>query len=171
MRLRNARESDVAPLLAIIDAYAQRGLLLPRSEASLRSRLADFIVAEHDGEVVGCGALTALGPGVGEVRTLAVREDQAGKGIGHRIVERLLELAGERGFAEVLSLTRRVSFFAALGFEITKRERFLDKLAADCQACPFNSNCDETAMVRPPLRAAAAVMRPRAVKSLNKGAA
>lgn len=171
MRLRSARESDIAPLFSIIDAYAKRGLLLPRTEESLRARLADFIVAEVDGEVVGCGALTALSPGVGEVRTLAVREDQAGKGIGHKLVERLLEIAGERDFAEVLSLTRRVSFFAGLGFEVTKRERFLDKLAADCKACPFNDNCDETAMVRPPLRAAAAIMRPSAVKSLNKGAA
>ncbi len=171
MQLRKARPSDVAPLLAIIDAYAKRGLLLPRSEESLRSRLDDFLVAEVAGEVVGCGALTALGPGVGEVRTLAVREDQAGKGIGHKLVERLLEIAGDRGFAEVLSLTRRVSFFANLGFEVTRRERFLDKLAADCQACPFNSNCDETAMVRPPLRATAAVVPPRLVTSLDKGAA
>src|SRR4029077_8580313 len=97
VRLRKARKSDVAPLLALINGYAQRGLLLERSEDSLRGRLADFLVAEDEGQVVGCGALTALGPGLGEVRSLAVREDKAGHGLGRRIVERLVEQAAGRG--------------------------------------------------------------------------
>ena len=150
MRLRNAHEADVAPLLGLINAYADRGLLLPRTAASLRARLADFVVAEEAGELVACGALTALGPGLGEVRSLAVRVDQASKGLGHQVVEQLLECARDRGFREVLALTRRVSFFEALGFAVARRERFLDKLAADCRACPMNLCCDETAMVRGP---------------------
>jgi amino-acid N-acetyltransferase len=151
VRLRKAREADVAPLLALINGYADRGLLLRRSEESLRSRLEDFTLAVgRDGEVIGCGALTVLGPGLGEVRSLAVREDHAGRGIGRRIVEHLLDEAGRRGFDEVLALTRRSSFFEALGFSVTRRERFLDKLLVDCKACPLNLCCDETAMVRVP---------------------
>jgi amino-acid N-acetyltransferase len=83
------------------------------------------------------------------VRSLAVREEKAGKGIGRAIVERLFSWAGERGFVEVLALTRRVPFFESLGFHVTRRERFLEKLATDCQACPLNLCCDETAVVRP----------------------
>jgi len=151
VRLRKAREGDVAALLALVNGYADRGLLLRRSEESLRSRLEDFTVAVGpDGAVIGCGALTVLGPGLGEVRSLAVREDQAGRGVGSAIVERLLQEAGERGFDEVLALTRRPSFFEALGFTVTRRERFLDKLVVDCKACPMNLCCDETAMVRTP---------------------
>jgi N-acetylglutamate synthase-like GNAT family acetyltransferase len=149
VRLRKAREEDVAPLLALINGYADRGLLLRRSEESLRARLDDLTVAVDDGgQVVGCGALTVLGPGLGEVRSLAVREDQTGRGLGHRIVEHLVEQASQRGFDEVLALTRRPSFFEALGFSVTRRERFLDKLMVDCKACPMNLCCDETAMVR-----------------------
>jgi N-acetylglutamate synthase-like GNAT family acetyltransferase len=156
VRLRRAREEDVAPLLALINGYADRGMLLRRSEESLRSRLEDFTVAVGPGgEVVGCGALTVLGPGLGEVRSLAVREDHAGRGIGRSIVEHLLDEAGRRGFDEVLALTRRPSFFEALGFSVTRRERFLDKLMVDCKACPMNLCCDETAMVRVPPGAAA----------------
>jgi len=151
VRLRKAREADVAPLLALINGYADRGLLLRRSEESLRAQLDDFTVAVGaDDEVIGCGALTVLGPGLGEVRSLAVREDQTGRGVGHRIVEHLLDEAGRRGFDEVLALTRRPSFFEALGFSVTRRERFLDKLMVDCKACPLNLCCDETAMVRVP---------------------
>jgi amino-acid N-acetyltransferase len=148
--LRKARDADVRPLLALINGFADRGMLLGRSEASLCERLADFVLAEVGGEIVGCGALSALGPGLGEVRSLAVREDQAGRGLGSAIVERLVAEAAERGFREVLALTRRTSFFATLGFELTQRERFLDKLRADCAACPLNACCDETAMVRRP---------------------
>ena len=149
-QLRRARERDVPALLALINGYADRNLLLKRTEDSLRARLADFVVAtSRGGEIVGCGALTELGPGLGEVRSLAVREDHAGHGLGGRLVERLLEDAARRGFGQVLALTRRVAFFESLGFTVTQRERFLEKLAADCAACPMNLCCDETAVVRP----------------------
>jgi len=155
VRLRDAEERDVVPLLALINGYADRGMLLRRTEESLRRALPDFLVAtmpsaSGDEEIVGCAALTMLGPSLGEVRSLAVRPDQAGKGLGRRIVEHLLVEARERGFAEVLALTRRSSFFDALGFAITRRERFIDKLMVDCGACPLNLCCDEMAMVRPP---------------------
>ena len=155
MRLRDAEERDVAPLLALINGYADRGMLLRRTEESLRQALPDFVVATMAGpsgeeEIVGCGALSMLGPALGEVRSLAVHPDMTGQGLGRRIVEHLLVQARDRGFAEVLALTRRSSFFDALGFEITRRERFIDKLMVDCGACPLNLCCDEIAMVRPP---------------------
>ena len=145
----------MVPLLALINGYADRGMLLRRTEESLRAALRDFTVAVArtaggGEEIVGCGALTMLGPALGEVRSLAVRPDHAGKGLGRRIVEHLLVEARARGFAEVLALTRRSSFFEALGFEVTRRERFIDKLMVDCGACPLNVCCDEIAMVRPP---------------------
>jgi amino-acid N-acetyltransferase len=145
----------MAPLLALINGYADRGMLLRRTEESLRLALPDFVVAtvtsaSGEEEIAGCGALTMLGPSLGEVRSLAVRPDLAGKGLGRRIVEHLLLQARERGFAEVLALTRRSSFFDALGFEVTRRERFIDKLMVDCGACPLNLCCDEIAMVRAP---------------------
>jgi amino-acid N-acetyltransferase len=149
LQLRPATEADVAPLLALINGYADRGQLLRRTEESLRARLSDFVVAESEEVgIAGCGALTELGPGLGEVRSLAVREDQAGRGLGRRIVERLMRDAAQRGFAQVLALTRRVPFFEALGFAATERERFLEKLQADCAACPMNLCCDETALVK-----------------------
>jgi amino-acid N-acetyltransferase len=154
VRLREATEADVAPLLALINGYADRDMLLRRTEESLRKALPDFLVAvvpEGGRErVIGCGALTTLGPSLGEVRSLAVEPGHAGRGLGRKIVERLLERARDRGYAEVLALTRRTSFFEALGFAVARRERFLDKLIVDCKACPLNLCCDEVAMVRPP---------------------
>jgi len=148
--LRKAEERDVEALLTLINSYADRNMLLRRTEESLRSRLDDFVVAvSSQGAILGCGALTELAPGLGEVRSLAVREDQTGHGLGRRLVEGLMEDAARRGFGQVLALTRRVPFFESLGFSVTQRERFLEKLAADCAACPMNLCCDETAVVKP----------------------
>jgi amino-acid N-acetyltransferase len=149
--LRGARPRDLQALLRLIEGYAERGLLLWRSEASLRASLADFVVAAAaapGGEtILGCGALARLGPGLGEVRSLAVRADAAGQGVGRTIVARLLGIAWRRGLGEVLALTRRPSFFEALGFQVTRRERFPAKLRADCASCRRNLCCDEIAMV------------------------
>ncbi len=151
--LRKAAPGDVAGLLSLINGYASRGQLLPRTAESLQARLDDFRVAvDERGGVLGCAALTPLGPGIGEVRSLAVAPEHAGRGLGRALVIALLEEAAGRGFEQVLALTRRVSFFEALGFAPTRRENYLDKLMVDCQACPKNLCCDETAMVRSPAR-------------------
>jgi amino-acid N-acetyltransferase len=148
--VRAAQPHDVQALLGLINGYAERDLLLPRSEASLLASLCDFVVAvapTPDGEaVMGCAALVRLGPGLGEIRSLAVRADAAGQGVGHTIVRRLLGNAPERGFVEILALTRRPSFFAALGFLATRRERFPAKLLTDCGSCRRDFRCDEIAM-------------------------
>jgi argininosuccinate synthase len=137
-------------LVALVGLHAARDLLLPRSEESLRAALGDFSIASVGGELVGCAALAALGPGLGEIRTLAVHPDHEGQGIGHALVVKLVADAENRGFREVLVLSRRVSLFLRLGFRIADRTRFLDKLEADCRTCPHHEACDETALVRPP---------------------
>ena len=152
MQLRKATPRDVGAIVSLIGAFATRGLVLPRSEASVGQRLGDFSVAVDDGVLVGCAALSELGPGLGEIRSFAVREDRAGQGIGGALVARLLAEAEERSFREVLVLTRRVSLFERLGFRVTDRTRFLDKLEADCRSCPHHDACDETALVRLPGR-------------------
>lgn len=172
MHLRKAQDADVPALLDLINGYARRNLLLPRTESSLLARLGDFLVAETNGELVGCGALSPLGPGLGEVRSLAVRADHAGHGLGSRIVRALMDRAVEQGLLEVLSLTRHLSLFASLGFTVTRRERFLDKLAADCAACPMSSRCDETALLWEPQGTRAFEMKvARDQRSPREGAA
>ena len=160
LRLRKAREEDVPALAGLIGRYADQGLLLRRSAESIASGLADFTIAEDEGEIVGCGALMSLGgPRLGEIRSLAVREDRTGQGIGRRIVEALVSEAPSRGFSDLLALTKRVGFFELLGFTVTQRELFLDKLMVDCCTCPLNVCCGETALTRPVVPAEASEPR------------
>jgi amino-acid N-acetyltransferase len=149
--LRHAAPADAGALYDLISGYAARGLLLWRSENSLRRHLAEFVVAVErtgsDESVVGCGALALLSPRLGEVRSLAVRSSATGRGVGRHIVNRLLQWAHMSGLRQVLALTRRPRFFGALGFVVTGRVRFPEKLEADCASCAMRSHCDEVAMV------------------------
>jgi amino-acid N-acetyltransferase len=77
----------------------------------------EFVVAEVDGEVVGCGALHVLWEDIAEVRTVAVVEQMHGKGVGHLILENILARAKEVGVKKVFCLTFETKFFGSHGFK------------------------------------------------------
>jgi amino-acid N-acetyltransferase len=76
----------------------------------------EFVIAEVDGEPVGCGALHVLWADLAEVRTLAVEPRARGTGVGHALIEALIERARAVGVDRVFCLTFEVEFFAAHGF-------------------------------------------------------
>ncbi|KAB8144031.1 GNAT family N-acetyltransferase [Chloroflexia bacterium SDU3-3] len=145
--VRTPAEADVTALTAIVNENARLGHLLPRSEASIRASLPDWLIAEVDGTVVGCASLLIMGQQLVEVRSLAVLPAYRSYGIGAKIVRTLIDQARRRGYATVFALTRAVPFFLKLGFTITEKERFPEKVWRDCAICPLQARCDETAVV------------------------
>jgi amino-acid N-acetyltransferase len=69
-----------------------------------------------DATVGGCGALHVMWEDLAEIRTVAVREDCQGLGIGHAIVDTLLRRARAVGVSRVFCLTFAVEFFGQHGF-------------------------------------------------------
>jgi len=132
---------------ALIDRYAAEDRMLERSEAFLRANLADFLVAEDGGTFAGCGALAALTQDLGEVRSLAVAPEAAGKGVGKAIVLACVERARERGLQRVFALTLVPDFFTKCGFTLTSLGRLPEKSASECPVCPKRFACDEHAML------------------------
>ena len=114
--IRSAKTSDVKKIRAIIDTYAVERKLLSKETVTLFESVQEFIVAEVDGEVVGCGALHVLWEDIAEVRTVAVVGKMHGKGIGHLILESILAKAKEVGVKKVFCLTFETKFFAKHGF-------------------------------------------------------
>ncbi|WP_202421651.1 amino-acid N-acetyltransferase [Gordonia sp. SID5947] len=113
--IRRARTSDVPRIKELIDQYAGR-ILLEKNLVTLYEAVQEFWVADLDGVVVGCGALHVLWADLGEVRTVAVDTGYAGRGVGHRIVARLMDMARELQLSRVFVLTFETSFFARHGF-------------------------------------------------------
>jgi amino-acid N-acetyltransferase len=115
--IRPARTSDVRTIRTFIDAYSSDGRLLSKATVTLFESVQEFLVAEVDGEVVGCGALHVMWEDLAEVRTLAVHPDFVGRGIGSTLLAALMDRARAVGVKRVFCLTFMVRFFRAHGFE------------------------------------------------------
>ena len=77
--MRRARTADVTMIKSLVDGYAGR-VLLAKEIVTLYESVQEFLVAEVDGEVVGCGALHVLWADLGEIRTVAVHPRVLGRG-------------------------------------------------------------------------------------------
>nr|WP_241384309.1 amino-acid N-acetyltransferase [Rhodococcus sp. CH91] len=115
MVVRRARTSDVPEIKRLIDIYAGR-ILLEKNLVTLYEAVQEFWVTELAGRVVGCGALHVLWSDLGEVRTVAVDPSVKGRGAGHLIVARLIEVARELELERLFVLTFEVDFFSRHGF-------------------------------------------------------
>ncbi len=116
--VRRARTSDVPAIKRLVDTYAGK-ILLEKNLVTLYEAVQEFWVAEcpdKPGEVVGCGALHVMWADLGEIRTVAIDPAMTGRGIGHAIVDRLLQVARELQLERLFVLTFETEFFGQHGF-------------------------------------------------------
>ncbi len=113
--IRRARTSDVPEIKRLVDTYAGK-ILLEKDLVTLYESVQEFWIAEAAGKALGCGALHVLWADLGEVRTVAVDPAVRGRGIGHALVARLLDVARELQLQRVFVLTFETGFFARHGF-------------------------------------------------------
>ena len=115
--VRRATTSDVKAIRELVDTYAGDGQkLLRKATVTLYESVQEFVVAEVNGEVIGCGALHVLWEDLAEVRTVAVLPNSVRTGVGSAILGSLLDRASELGVKRVFCLTFATDFFARHGF-------------------------------------------------------
>jgi putative acetyltransferase len=95
---------------------------LPGAYAPLAGRL---LVADVDGELVGCVALRPHAPGVCELKRLYVRPGFRGQGLGRRLLEVLLAEAVAAGYRQAVfdtleSMTEALALYRTFEFEPTE---------------------------------------------------
>lgn len=148
IEVRKAAMQDIPPLLDLINGYAARGIMLPRTEFEMSENMRDFMVAYAGNQLVGCGAMHFYSPTMGEVRSLAVAESHKTHGIGRMLVDSLVYEAKLYGLDAVFAFTYVPGFFAKLGFNEVERGELPLKAWKDCLRCPKFQCCDEIAVVR-----------------------
>jgi amino-acid N-acetyltransferase len=127
--IRPARVGDVPAIRALVEPLSRERVLVSKDAVAYYEALQQFLVAEAgsdgadgsdgsdgSGQLVGFGALHVLWEDLAEVRTLATDPTYRRQGIGHLLLEALLDRARELGVHRVFCLTFEVNFFAAHGF-------------------------------------------------------
>lgn len=120
--VRPAQPTDALAIRDLVDPYAihPRRILIPRDLIGYYEAIPEFVVAERliddEWRIVGCGALHVMWSDLAEVRTLAVAEEQRGKGVGGALLTVLLDRARDYHLAKVFCLTFEVEFFSRFGF-------------------------------------------------------
>jgi amino-acid N-acetyltransferase len=147
MTIRQAQRRDVDTMARIIAHYASQGLMLPRSHGALQEALGNYVVADVDGEVIGCGGLDQYSNETAEIYGLATSPEKSIKGTGSAIVRALIEKARAENVSQVFALTMAPAFFEKMGFRTVEHKDLPMKVWKDCVACPKYGNCDEIAMV------------------------
>lgn len=148
LTIRKAKLIDAQAIAELVNLGEREGQLLPRSIESIRASIDDWIIALDADRIVGVGSLLEMGNTLSEIRSLAVAPAYRKHGIGAQIVNALIDLARERKIPTVFALTRAVLFFEKLGFHITDKENFPEKVWRDCSICPVQFACDEVAVVK-----------------------
>ncbi|MDQ0848169.1 amino-acid N-acetyltransferase [Arthrobacter sp. B3I9] len=126
IRIRPARTSDVPAIKALVAPLADQRILMAKETVAYYESLQEFRIAEARGQVIGCGALHVMWEDLAEVRTLAASDSWRGKGVGHTLVERLLDDARALGVSRVFCLTFEVDFFKKHGFEVMADQTAVD---------------------------------------------
>lgn len=116
--LRPATLSDIGGILELIKPLEQQGILAKRSREKIEMEIADYIVIERDGLIIGC---TALHPNVqghfGAIACLAVHADYRGSERGNRLLDYVYRRAGKLALEKLFVLsTQTMHWFIERGF-------------------------------------------------------
>jgi amino-acid N-acetyltransferase len=150
VRAEKATIADAQQLHDLVNAFAQRGEMLPRTMGEVYETLRDFFVVRQGQEILACVALHITWEGLAEVRSLAVREESQAVGLGTLLVEACVGEARTIGLKTVFALTSKPGVFERLGFRQADVMALPRKVWNECYRCPKFPNCDEVAMVLDP---------------------
>lgn len=146
--VRKANMTDIPAILALINGYAANGIMLPRTEFELSEFIRDFTVIYDGDTLIGCAALHFYGPGIAELRSLAVDPAAKGTGAGRLLMEAIDQEAEEFGLHSLFAFTYVPDFFAKMGYSLVDRNELPLKAWKDCLRCPKFQACDEIAVLK-----------------------
>jgi amino-acid N-acetyltransferase len=146
--IRRATIKDVKAIQGLINFYAKKDQMLPRSLNELYENIRDFFVYEERGMILGCCALHFTWEDLAELRSLAVAKSQQKKGIGAQLVKAALEDAKNLKVKKVFALTYAPLFFRKFGFKKIEHSQLPHKIWSECIKCVKFPDCEEIAMVK-----------------------
>jgi amino-acid N-acetyltransferase len=147
LKIRKAKISDLKQVHKLINEYAKKEEMIPRSLSELYENMRDFIVCEYNANICGVCALHIMWEDLAEIRSLAVDSEYQKIGIGKNLVRQCLKEAKLLGLQKIFALTYHPEFFKKLGFVDIDKSSLPQKIWGDCLRCPRFPGCDEYAVI------------------------
>ncbi len=146
--VRKPKLTEVVSMKQLLDEAAAEEQVLARQLPELYENVRDFYVYVDKKGLGGLVALHIDMVDLAEVRSLVVRKDLRGHGVGRRLVETVVAEAELLDIARVYALTRLPEFFEKNGFRVVDRNELPYKVFKDCIRCRLYPGCDEIAVIR-----------------------
>ncbi len=148
--IRSAARKDIESICKLLQPYAKKKLVLPRTPVEIGRHIRNFCVAERKGRIIGCCAFRDYGNSLFEIRSLAVAQRSTGAGTGSKLVKFMIGRIAEKGDVRIFALTTSAPFFHRFGFKTVEKDLFPQKIWSDCTKCPKLNDCDEEAVLLEP---------------------
>jgi putative acetyltransferase len=119
------RPRDDLGLVLLLDLALQELFIrYPVSDSHPIDPATTFLVAEIEGEAVGCIGLMPIVDGVGEIKRMYVRPDHRGHGIARRLITSVEAVARHRGATALRLATgsrqpEAIALYESLGYRST----------------------------------------------------
>ncbi len=148
MAIRKTNILDAKQIQNLINEVAKAQEVLPRSLNDIYDNLRDFFVYTEQDKIMACAALHISWEDLAEIRSVVVKTENRGAGIGKEIIEACVREAGELKIKKVFLLTRKPDFFKKFGFNEIEKSSLPHKIWSDCTSCVLFPNCNEIAMIK-----------------------
>ncbi|WDP87435.1 MAG: amino-acid N-acetyltransferase [Desulfobacter sp.] len=115
--IRRAGLEDVPEILHLMEEYVKKGNLVMRTAPDIKAKIDSYHIYAVDHAVYGCGALYELGQGWAEIGGIAVNQAYKSQGIGHGLIEYLIDIARDKKIQTLFLLTTQAAdWFFEFGF-------------------------------------------------------
>lgn len=146
--IRKATVEDVKKIQKLVNFYAKRDKMLPRSLNELYENIRNFFVYAEGKNIYGCCALDVDWEDLAEIKSLAVAKSRNNKGIGAKLLQECLKDAKKLKITKVFALTYVPDFFEKFGFAVIDKKELPHKIWSECIKCMYFPNCKEIAMMK-----------------------
>jgi amino-acid N-acetyltransferase len=146
---KKAKLSDITNMQALVSPEVESGIILDRTDDEIATNIRSYTLAMDDNRLIGFCALHIHAPSLAEIRSLIIKEEYRGKGVGTGLINKVIDEGVGLGLQKILSLTYEKDFFEKLGFvEIPKESLPEHKIWADCIKCKHFPVCNEVSLIK-----------------------
>lgn len=138
---------DIPNMQKLVYDEVENGNILVRSESEMATTIRSYRVVYDDDILVGFVALHIHTPLLAEIRSLVVKKNLRGNGIGKNLIKLCIDEAKQINLKQILVLTYQQQLFEEFKFTVIEKATIPDtKIWADCIKCKHFPICDEIAL-------------------------